>query len=47
MAWLEGKADFKIYDVTIWETNNCSTHIAQYLKKKMQSENKIWSVDMI
>ena len=24
---------FKIYDVTIWLTNNCNTHIDQYLKK--------------
>ena len=23
--------DFKIYDVTTFETNNCNTHIAQYL----------------
>ena len=28
------KANFKIYDVTAWETNNCNTHIAQYLKRK-------------
>ena len=43
LSWLFGqvekRADFKdkvnfhIYDVTIWETNNCDTHIAQYLKK--------------
>ena len=25
--------NFKIYDVTYWETNNYNTHIAQYLKK--------------
>ena len=25
--------DFKIYDVTTWETNKWNTHIAQYLKK--------------
>ena len=25
--------NFKIYDVTNWETNNYNTHIAQYLKK--------------
>ena len=25
--------DFKIYDVTTWETNNYNTRIAQYLKK--------------
>ena len=23
----------KVYDVTTWETNNCSTHTVQYLKK--------------
>ena len=27
------EVNFKIYDVTAWETNNCNTHIAQYLKK--------------
>ena len=32
---LEKKANviFKIYNVTDWETNNCNTDIAQYLKK--------------
>ena len=25
--------NFKIYDVTTWETNTCNVHIAQYLKK--------------
>ena len=25
--------DFKIYDVTTWQTNNYNTRIAQYLKK--------------
>ena len=29
----EGKFIFKIYDVTTWITNNCNTHIDQYLKK--------------
>ena len=29
----ETKANIKIYGVTTCETNNCSTHIAQYLKK--------------
>ena len=29
----KGKVNFKIYDVTNWETNNRNTHIAQYLKK--------------
>ena len=27
------KVNFKIYDVTTRETNNCNTHIAQYLEK--------------
>ena len=27
------KVNSKIYDVTTWETYNCNTHIAQYLKK--------------
>ena len=25
--------NFKIHDVTYWETNNPNTHVAQYLKK--------------
>ena len=29
----KAKLNFKFYDVIIWETNNCNTHIAQYLKK--------------
>ena len=27
------KVDFQICDVRTWETRNCNTHIAQYLKK--------------
>ena len=27
----KNKVNFKIYDVTIWETNNCNTHISQHL----------------
>ena len=27
------KVNFKFYDVTAWLTNNCNTHIAQYLEK--------------
>ena len=27
------KVNFKIHDVTTWLTNNCYTHITQYLKK--------------
>ena len=29
----KGKFNFKFYDVTGWRTNNCNSHIAQYLKK--------------
>ena len=29
--WFLFNLDFKIYDVTTLETNNCNTHIAQYL----------------
>ena len=27
----KNKVNFKIYDVTIWETNNCFPHISQHL----------------
>ena len=26
------KINFKFYDVTVWLTNNCNTHIAQYFE---------------
>ena len=26
------KVNFKFYNATAWLTNNCNTHIAQYLK---------------
>ena len=31
--WLDkkDKVNFKIYDITKWEKNNCSIHIARYL----------------
>ena len=29
----KNKVSFKNYDVTVWLTNNCNTHIDQYLKK--------------
>ena len=41
------KVNFKIYDVTTRETNNCNTHTAQYLKNKRQSDSEIWSVNTI
>ena len=33
--WLvkNSKVNFKFYDFTAWLTNNCNTHIVQYLKK--------------
>ena len=33
--WLDqkDKVYFEIYDVAAWLTDNCNTHIAQYLKK--------------
>ena len=42
--WLDNKAkvNFEIYDVADWQTNNYTTHIAQYLKKWRQSGNEIW-----
>ena len=30
---LKTKVNFKIYDVTIWLTNNYNTHVAHYLAK--------------
>ena len=39
--------NFKTRDVTDWTTDNYNTHITQYLKKKMQSGNEIWSVNKI
>ena len=39
------KVDFKFYDATPWLTNSYNTHIVQYLKKEMQSDNEIWSVN--
>ena len=34
VKWLDrNKVNFKIYDITAWLTNNCNTHIAQYLNK--------------
>ena len=29
----KNKVNFKIYDATTWEANNCNTYIAQYFKK--------------
>ena len=29
---LKDKVNFKIYNFITWETNNCNTHIAQYIK---------------
>ena len=35
------KANFKLYDITDWETNNYNKHIAQHLKKCWQPESEI------
>ena len=45
---LEKKAmvNFKTHDVKDWTTNNCNTHIAQYLQKKTQPCNEIWSLNL-
>ena len=37
---LKDKVNFRIYDVTARLTNNHNTHIAQYLNKLRQSDNK-------
>ena len=29
---MEAMVNFKIYDITDWETNNYDTHFVQYLK---------------
>ena len=29
----KNKVSFKFYDVTAWLTNNCNTHIVQYLEE--------------
>ena len=41
------KINFKFYDVTAWLANNCNTHISQYLERKRQSDNDVWSVNRI
>ena len=53
LSWLFGhvakrfdkkdNVNFKFYDVTVWLTNNCNTHIAQYLEYWMQSDDEISS----
>ena len=37
----------EIYDVTVWLTNNCNTHIAQYFTNQRQQDNESWSVNRI
>ena len=41
------KVNLQIYDIAIWETSNCNTCIAQYLKKERQSDGKTWFVNEI
>ena len=36
----KNKINFEIYDVTAWLTNNCNTHIYQYLKSKSNQATK-------
>ena len=36
-----------MYDGTTWETNNCNTHIAQYLKELRKSDNEVWLINII
>ena len=43
----KAKVNFKIYDVTNWNTSNYSKHIARYLKMLSQSDNDIWLVNRI
>ena len=43
---LRDKVNFKNY-ITTWETNNWNAHITQYVNKKRQLENEIWSVDRV
>ena len=43
LSWLFGNVEkrfdekakviFKVFNATTWKTNNCNTHIVQYLKK--------------
>ena len=37
----------KIHDFTTWLTNNCDSHIAQYLMKQRQPDNETWSINKI
>ena len=39
------QVNFKFYDGTAWLTNNCNTHIVQYLEMKRKLNNEIWSVN--
>ena len=41
------KVNFKICDVTNWNTNNCNNHIARYLKNLRQRDSEIWAVNSI
>ena len=37
----KAKVNFKIYDITDWTTNNCNTHIAQYLRLLFKPNQEI------
>ena len=41
------KVNFEIHDFTAWLTNNCNTHIPQYLPNQRQPDNEMWSVNRI
>ena len=47
--WLaqKDKVNLEIYDVTVWLTNKCNTHIAQYFTNQRQQDDEIWSVNRI
>ena len=48
-AWLEDKVNSKSqrWKQTTLETNNCNTHIVQYLENSFQSDNEIFLVNRI
>ena len=41
------RVNLKICDSATWLTKNYNTHIGQYVKKYMQSDNEIWPVNRI
>ena len=43
----KARVNFEIYDVTDGTINKYNTHFVQYLKKKRQPDDEIWSVNRI